>query len=88
MNKRKNLEEKVYHVLATIPDTRSDDYLLTYYVIGSFLYEKAITSDYIFEIMANHKAYGLPSLEGITRTKRRLQAKNEEIRADRETDEA
>lgn len=85
MNKRKNLEEKVYHILATIPDTRSDDYLLIYYVIGSFLYEKGITPpESFFEIMVSHRSYDLPSLEGITRTRRRLQAKHEEIRADLE----
>lgn len=88
MKNRKKLEEKVYNILAKVPETRSDDYLLTYYVIESFLYEKGITSESFFEIMANHRAYSLPSIEGITRTRRRLQAKHAEIRADRETETA
>lgn len=88
MKNRKKLEEKVYIILARIPATRSDDYLLTYYVIESFLYEKGITSECFFEIMANHKVYNLPSIEGITRTRRRLQERHAEIRADRETETA
>lgn len=84
----KKLEEKVYKILASIPATRNDDYLLTSYVIESFLeempYENGITSieisEYFFEIMANHEAYGLPSIEDITRTRRRLQEKYAELR--------
>lgn len=87
MKNRKKLEDKVYKILANIPDTRNDDYLLTYYVIESFLYENGITSECFFEIMANHNAYNLPSIEGITRTRRRLQRIYPNLRATKETEE-
>lgn len=87
MKNRKKLEEKVYKTLADIPATRNDDYLLTSYVMESFLYENGITSEdffeYFFEITANHKVYNLPSIEDIKRTKRRLQEKYAELRADK-----
>ena len=87
MKNRKKLEDKVYKILANIPDTRNDDYLLVYYVIESCLYDKAITNACFFEIMANHKAYSLPSIEGITRTRRRIQRIYPNLRATKETEE-
>lgn len=78
------LKNIVKDTLTNIKKTRSDDYMLTYFVIKKYLDEKNIKIEYFYQIMMFHKTYGLPSIESITRARRLLQRKYTELRADRE----
>lgn len=80
------LKNIVKDTLTNIEKTRSDDYMLTYFVIKKYLDEKNMKIDYFYQIMMFHKTYGLPSIESITRARRLLQRKYQELRADREVE--
>ena len=80
------LKNIVKDTLTNIAKTRSDDYMLTYFVIKKYLDEKNIKIEYFYQIMMFHKTYGLPSIESITRARRLLQRKYPELRADREVE--
>lgn len=80
------LKNIVKDTLTNIAKTRSDDYMLTYFVIKKYLDDKNIKIDYFYQIMMFHKTYGLPSIESITRARRLLQRKYPELRADREVE--
>lgn len=66
---KKELEMRVLNVLQNKPETRGDDYLLVLEVLKFYANEKMSLES----IMINHKTLGLPSLESITRCRRRLQ---------------
>lgn len=78
------LKNIVKDTLTNIEKTRSDDYMLTYFVIKKYLDDKNIKIEYFYQIMMFHKTYGLPSIESITRARRLLQRKYPKLRADRE----
>ena len=78
------LKNIVKDTLTNIEKTRNDDYMLTYFVIKKYLDDKNIKIEYFYQIMMFHKTYGLPSIESITRARRLLQRKYQELRADRE----
>lgn len=80
------LKNIVKDTLTNIDKTRSDDYMLTYFVIKKYLDDKNIKIEYFYQIMMFHKTYGLPSIESITRARRLLQRKYPELRADREVE--
>lgn len=80
------LKNIVKDTLTNIEKTRSDDYMLTYFVIKKYLDDKNIKIEYFYQIMMFHKTYGLPSIESITRARRLLQRKYSELRADREVE--
>lgn len=86
MAKIKQVEPLVYQVLDEQPETRSDDYLLLLEVLKTFV-NSEISLESIFK---NHVILGLPSLETITRCRRKLQERfsylraNEQIRASEE----
>ena len=80
------LKNIVKDTLTNIEKTRSDNYMLTYFVIKKYLDEKNIKIEYFYQIMMFHKTYGLPSIESITRARRLLQRKYPELRADREVE--
>ena len=80
------LKNIVKDTLTNIEKTRSDDYMLTYFVIKKYLDDKNIKIEYFYQIMMFHKTYGLPSIESITRARRLLQRKYPELRADREVE--
>lgn len=80
------LKNIVKDTLTNIAKTRSDDYMLTYFVIKKYLDDKNIKIEYFYQIMMFHKTYGLPSIESITRARRLLQRKYPELRADREVE--
>lgn len=67
MKKTKNMVEKI---LAEYPEARDDDFVLI-----ALVYDRNydIKGKSFFEIMMNHKAFGLPSLESIRRTRQKLQ---------------
>ena len=79
--KLRMLEPIVYEILKNQPETRKDDYLLIEQVIDRII----PTQDLSFKnVMTNHKELGLPSLESITRCRRKLQAGNPDL-VDEET---
>ena len=80
------LKNIVKDTLTNIEKTRSDDYMLTYFVIKKYLDDKNIKIEYFYQIMMFHKTYGLPSIESITRARRLIQRKYPELRADREVE--
>ena len=80
------LKNIVKDTMTNIAKTRSDDYMLTYFVIKKYLDDKNIKIEYFYQIMMFHKTYGLPSIESITRARRLLQRKYPELRADREVE--
>ncbi len=77
---RKNqlyLENIVYEVLNRCPQTRDDDFELvleTYSTLCPSLLEMKFGS-----ILKEHKEYGLPSFESITRARRKLQSNHREL---------
>lgn len=66
----KNIEKYVELVLMTNIETRSDDFLLIYEVAKHFNYEVEFLS--FEEVMKRHKELGIPSLQSITRTRRKI----------------
>ena len=73
--KLKRLEGIVREVLEQNPNARKDDFILIELVMGKF-----INTDMSFKsVCLAHKELGLPSLEGITRCRRKLQAENPEL---------
>ena len=84
------IEPLVKNVLVECPETRGDDYLLILKVLETFV-TPTLTLDAVFK---NHVLLGIPSLETITRCRRKLQAafpelrdeKAEKIRAEEEVE--
>ena len=75
--KHKNLESMVLKIMQRYEATRSDDFVLIYTVYR----EMEINAEIIFNIpftdsfsdmMLNHKKYGFPSFESVTRTRRKI----------------
>lgn len=66
------IEEIVEKVLRQNKDTRSDDFILIYRVFKE-INENVVIRSPFFEVMLNHKEYGLPAFESITRARRKLQ---------------
>jgi len=69
---KKNIEELVYKALVDKPETRKDDYKLIHAVLNNFVDDKMSLE----AVMLHHTELGLPSLETITRCRRRLQEKD------------
>ena len=73
--KLKQLEPIVLEILENNPKTRQDDYLLIEAVIDKF-----IDTNMTFKsVMLSHRELGLPSLESITRCRRKIQAGRPEL---------
>lgn len=80
MSKVNKIENIVKGVLERYPDTRSDDFMLVAHVY--LIMSNGYTSTISFNgIMENHTAIGLPSMESITRARRKLQSEYEYLRA-------
>ena len=73
------VENIVKRVLETYSDTRDDDFVLVYRVYKE-INEGAMIRELFCEVMLNHKEYGLPAFEGITRARRKLQKDYPELR--------
>lgn len=72
-------ENIVKYVLTTYKDTRDDDFVLIYRVYKE-INEGAMIRELFCEVMLNHKEYGLPAFEGVTRARRKLQKEYPELR--------
>ncbi len=81
---RKNqllLEDLVYEVLTKYPKTRDDDFELvleTYSTLCPSILDMNFRS-----ILKEHKEYGLPSFESITRARRKVQAQFKELASEK-----
>lgn len=84
MSKIKKIEPIVKKVLEDNENARNDDFELVLMVYGE-INENAMFRPF-YKVMREHKAYGLPSMESITRCRRRLQTKYEHLKANKETE--
>lgn len=84
MSKIKKIEPIVKKVLENDEDTRNDDFELILMVYCE-INERAVEYPF-YRLMRKHKEFGLPSMESITRCRRRLQTKYEHLKANKETE--
>lgn len=76
MAKFREVEYKVLRVLNENKKARSDDFILIHDVLSEY-----VDNDHSLSyVLLNHKELGIPSLESITRTRRRLQVEKPELR--------
>lgn len=69
MAKINTIHNKVLHILKDNPATRADDYVLILEVLKEY-----IDTDMSIEtLLLNHSVLGIPSIETITRARRKLQ---------------
>lgn len=71
MAKINTIHNKVLKILETNPDTRADDYVLILEVLKEYI----DTNMSITTLLLNHAVLGIPSIETITRARRKLQEK-------------
>ena len=67
-------EEVVERVLRQHKDTRSDDFILIYRVFKE-INENAVIREPFYQIMLNHKEYGLPAIASVMRARRKVYEK-------------
>jgi len=75
-------DEIVRRLLIDKPETRDDDYYLLYEYLKDV--NPQLKDKPLGEVLMFHKWYGLPSLETITRARRRNQAKYKELKSKKE----
>lgn len=75
MARIKKVEKLVYASLVNKPETRSDDFLLILDVLKTFVSPNVSLET----VMTYHKVLGIPSIETITRTRRKLQNEYPEL---------
>ena len=76
MSKIKTVGPLVMTALKEEPKTRGDNFFLYIAVLKNFIDPKMSLE----AVCENHKTLGIPSLESITRCRRKLQADNPELR--------
>ncbi len=72
------LEEVVKNVLTNYIETRTNDFELIYAVYREIDFAHT-TREPFHEIMLNHKKYGFPPFESITRARRKVQKNHPEL---------
>lgn len=82
MSKIKIIEPLVQSILEKNEEARKDDFLLVAEVYYSLVPEVADCS--FTSVMLSHKEFKLPSFEGITRARRKLQREYEDLRPSEE----
>lgn len=85
MSKIKKVEPLVKKVLEDNENARNDDFELILMVYTE-INENAMFCPF-YKVMRAHKAYGLPSMESITRCRRKLQSEYEHLKADNKIQE-
>lgn len=90
--KLKNLESMVLKIMQRYEATRSDDFVLIYVVYREIAIHKEICfnmplTDSFCDMMMNHKKYGFPSFESITRTRRKIFETHPELKPKKITKE-
>ena len=78
MSKIKKTETVVRAILEENKEARDDDFLLVALACRRFC--PSIMGETFTSVLSQHKQYGLPSFESITRARRKLQANNESLR--------
>lgn len=76
--KIKDVEHRVKNILVDFPETRDSDEVLYYFIIREDPVLKHVGD--IYDILIKRKEFGLPSLESVGRTRRKLQEKFEDLR--------
>lgn len=76
MSKIKLIEPLVEEALITNRETRKDNFILYIEVLKHFINPQMSLEN----VFLNHKALGIPSLESITRCRRKLQEKNPDLK--------
>lgn len=82
MSKLKKVSQMVREVLEQYPDTRSDDRLLIYTIYRNYY---GIVNDKFVNVIMRHD---LPNFESIRRCRQKIQEECEELRGDKQTEEA
>ena len=77
-------EEVVERVLRQHKDTRSDDFILIYRVFKE-INENAVIREPFYQIMLNHKEYGLPAIASVMRVRRKVYEKYSYLKPERVT---
>lgn len=72
------IEPLVYDALTNEPETRGDNFKLYVAVLDHFIN----TGMSLASVFNHHVELGIPSLESITRVRRKLQEKHPELRSD------
>lgn len=90
--KLKNLESMVLKILQRYEATRSDDFVLIYAVYREIAIHMEICfnmplTDSFCDMMMNHKKYGFPSFESVTRTRRKIFETHPELKPKKITKE-
>lgn len=90
--KLKNLESMVLKILQRYEATRSDDFVLIYAVYREIAIHKEICfnmplTDSFCDMMMNHKKYGFPTFESVTRTRRKIFETHPELKPKKITKE-
>ena len=90
--KLKNLESMVLKIMQRYEATRSDDFVLIYVVYREIAIHKEICfnmplTDSFCDMMMNHKKYGFPSFESVTRTRRKIFETHQELKPKKITKE-
>lgn len=75
-------EEVVERVLRQHKDTRSDDFILIYRVFKE-INENAVIREPFYQIMLNHKEYGLPAIASVMRARRKVYEKYPYLKPER-----
>lgn len=78
MARLKQLEPLVLDALERSHRARSDDFIL-YYLVIRMLHPRAVR-DRFCDVMKGHEALCLPSFESVSRCRRKIQAKREDLR--------
>lgn len=86
MNKLYKVEDTVKEVLKAVPAARDDDFVLVAEVY--YKLDPSIVGTPFNVVMLGHKELGLPYFESISRARRKLQAKYEELRPSKEVEDA
>lgn len=84
MSKIRMVEALVKKVLEIDPEARKDDFRLIAQVY--FYYNDEIGKLPFNIVMLGHKELRLPSVESITRARRKVQAEHENLKADKKTE--
>lgn len=90
--KLNKLESMVLKILQRYEATRSDDFVLIYTVYreieihNEICFDMTLT-DSFSDMMLNHKRYGFPSFESVTRTRRKIFETHPELKPKKITKE-
>lgn len=79
MNDLKSISAKVKMILEEEPATRNSDELL--YVKVCQQYNPSISVFPFGTVLPNYRTYGLPSMKSVERARRKVQEKNEHLKA-------